>query len=165
MWRRSQVVRQRSAKPLFIGSIPIAASTLTLQPSTVTVRLFSLSLAAGNLPVVRKVGEFTDKIGAGVSPPNFSTPGEKAGEPLPWLPDPNRNQQTNPQGSTLQILLRPRDIPNIKAGRPALYQVLLCKLRRTITLLMSRSRLLTLTNLGIISAGKLGICVRLVQQY
>ena len=25
-WRRSQVVRQRSAKPLFIGSIPIAAS-------------------------------------------------------------------------------------------------------------------------------------------
>ncbi len=25
--RRSQVVRQRSAKPLFIGSIPIAAST------------------------------------------------------------------------------------------------------------------------------------------
>jgi hypothetical protein len=26
--RRSQVVRQRSAKPLFIGSIPIAASNL-----------------------------------------------------------------------------------------------------------------------------------------
>jgi hypothetical protein len=26
LWRRSQVVRQRSAKPLFIGSIPIAAS-------------------------------------------------------------------------------------------------------------------------------------------
>ena len=26
--RRSQVVRQRSAKPLFIGSIPIAASKL-----------------------------------------------------------------------------------------------------------------------------------------
>jgi hypothetical protein len=26
VWRRSQVVRQRSAKPLFIGSIPIAAS-------------------------------------------------------------------------------------------------------------------------------------------
>ena len=28
LWRRSQVVRQRSAKPLFIGSIPIAASNL-----------------------------------------------------------------------------------------------------------------------------------------
>jgi hypothetical protein len=27
--RRSQVVRQRSAKPLFIGSIPIAASNQT----------------------------------------------------------------------------------------------------------------------------------------
>ena len=27
--RRSQVVRQRSAKPLFIGSIPIAASNPT----------------------------------------------------------------------------------------------------------------------------------------
>jgi hypothetical protein len=27
MGRRSQAVRQRSAKPLFIGSIPIAAST------------------------------------------------------------------------------------------------------------------------------------------
>jgi hypothetical protein len=30
-WRRSQVVRQRSAKPLFIGSIPIAAS---IKPTT-----------------------------------------------------------------------------------------------------------------------------------
>ncbi len=28
--RRSQVVRQRSAKPLFIGSIPIAASNLPI---------------------------------------------------------------------------------------------------------------------------------------
>src|SRR6185503_7920031 len=31
--RRSQVVRQRSAKPLFIGSIPIAASNYKLQSS------------------------------------------------------------------------------------------------------------------------------------
>jgi hypothetical protein len=31
MGRRSQAVRQRSAKPLFIGSIPIAASTNTLE--------------------------------------------------------------------------------------------------------------------------------------
>ena len=31
--RRSQVVRQRSAKPLFIGSIPIAASNLNQQPT------------------------------------------------------------------------------------------------------------------------------------
>ena len=30
--RRSQVVRQRSAKPLFIGSIPIAASNLYNKP-------------------------------------------------------------------------------------------------------------------------------------
>ena len=29
--RRSQVVRQRSAKPLFIGSIPIAASNTNLR--------------------------------------------------------------------------------------------------------------------------------------
>jgi hypothetical protein len=29
VWRRSQVVRQRSAKPLFIGSIPIAASIIS----------------------------------------------------------------------------------------------------------------------------------------
>ena len=32
--RRSQVVRQRSAKPLFIGSIPIAASNLLCIAST-----------------------------------------------------------------------------------------------------------------------------------
>ena len=31
--RRSQVVRQRSAKPLFIGSIPIAASNLLARPN------------------------------------------------------------------------------------------------------------------------------------
>ena len=31
LWRRSQVVRQRSAKPLFIGSIPIAASNNSSQ--------------------------------------------------------------------------------------------------------------------------------------
>ncbi len=34
MWRRSQVVRQRSAKPLFIGSIPIAASNPNLNSIT-----------------------------------------------------------------------------------------------------------------------------------
>jgi hypothetical protein len=34
--RRSQVVRQRSAKPLFIGSIPIAASNTTLFPRKLT---------------------------------------------------------------------------------------------------------------------------------
>ena len=32
--RRSQVVRQRSAKPLFIGSIPIAASNTSLLTTT-----------------------------------------------------------------------------------------------------------------------------------
>jgi hypothetical protein len=32
--RRSQVVRQRSAKPLFIGSIPIAASNNNLNSMT-----------------------------------------------------------------------------------------------------------------------------------
>ncbi len=29
IWRRSQVVRRRSAKPLFTGSIPVAASERT----------------------------------------------------------------------------------------------------------------------------------------
>jgi hypothetical protein len=33
--RRSQVVRQRSAKPLFIGSIPIAASILFNKLATI----------------------------------------------------------------------------------------------------------------------------------
>jgi hypothetical protein len=40
--RRSQVVRQRSAKPLSIGSIPIAAS---IQPNLLTVIGFSQEIS------------------------------------------------------------------------------------------------------------------------
>ncbi len=43
--RRSQVVRQRSAKPLFIGSIPIAASNFcnTLRPLGIAGSFLDLS--------------------------------------------------------------------------------------------------------------------------
>ena len=47
--RRSQVVRQRSAKPLFIGSIPIAASNHNLNDTA------SLAGHAGNRQQVESV--------------------------------------------------------------------------------------------------------------
>jgi hypothetical protein len=60
-WRRSQVVRQRSAKPLSIGSIPIAASTLFnhLQASS---KISIQPLRADCVPVSSCVASFPYSI-------------------------------------------------------------------------------------------------------
>src|SRR5688572_30673391 len=60
--RRSQVVRQRSAKPLFIGSIPIAASILNFIDTVFSVP----TLLMNSFALSRMCGDSAPPIDSGV---------------------------------------------------------------------------------------------------
>ena len=62
--RRSQVVRQRSAKPLFIGSIPIAASNLlnNLETLTSSVKRSNCSLKNVGLELMTEGNGFERRV-------------------------------------------------------------------------------------------------------